>query len=92
MLRGGNARLFGMPIADHYLDRQNKPVETHGPTVVGLAFLGETLAGQIARKSNMLRITVTESASEQQWILQGLLTGSSIEEFTTSWCVRIGAV
>jgi hypothetical protein len=34
----------------------------------------------------MLRITVTENASEQRWILQGRLAGSSIEELTQSWC------
>jgi hypothetical protein len=33
----------------------------------------------------MLRITVTETASEQRWILQGRLTGSAIEELITSW-------
>jgi hypothetical protein len=33
----------------------------------------------------MLRITVTETASEQRWILQGRLTGSTIEELITSW-------
>ena len=33
----------------------------------------------------MLRITVTEGASEQRWVLQGRLTGSSVEELTTNW-------
>jgi len=33
----------------------------------------------------MLRITVTETASEQRWILQGRLTGSPIEELIISW-------
>jgi hypothetical protein len=33
----------------------------------------------------MLRINVTESTSEQRWILQGRLTGSAIEELITSW-------
>ena len=33
----------------------------------------------------MLRITVTETASEQRWILQGRLTGSSIEELINNW-------
>ncbi len=33
----------------------------------------------------MLRITVTETTSEQRWILQGRLTGSSIEELISSW-------
>ncbi len=33
----------------------------------------------------MLRITVTENASEQRWILQGRLAGSSIEELTENW-------
>jgi hypothetical protein len=33
----------------------------------------------------MLRITVTEGASEQRWVLQGRLTGSSVEELTANW-------
>ena len=33
----------------------------------------------------MLRITVSETASEQRWVLQGRLTGSAIEELITSW-------
>jgi ABC-type transporter Mla MlaB component len=33
----------------------------------------------------MLRITMTETTSEQRWILQGRLTGSTIEELITSW-------
>ena len=33
----------------------------------------------------MLRITVTETTSEQRWILQGRLTGSTVEELITSW-------
>jgi|SRR5580698_1597508 len=33
----------------------------------------------------MLRITVTETTSEQRWILQGRLTGSSIEELIANW-------
>jgi hypothetical protein len=33
----------------------------------------------------MLRITVTENASAQRWVLQGRLTGSFLEELTTSW-------
>ena len=33
----------------------------------------------------MLRITVTENTSERRWILQGRLTGSTIEELITSW-------
>jgi ABC-type transporter Mla MlaB component len=33
----------------------------------------------------MLRITVSETASEQRWILQGRLTGSAMEELITSW-------
>jgi ABC-type transporter Mla MlaB component len=36
----------------------------------------------------MLRITVTEGASEQRWVLQGRLTGSSVEELTTNWCIN----
>ena len=33
----------------------------------------------------MLRITVTEGALEQRWILQGRLTGCSVEELATNW-------
>jgi anti-anti-sigma regulatory factor len=33
----------------------------------------------------MLRITVTETTSEQRWVLQGRLTESSIEELITNW-------
>ena len=33
----------------------------------------------------MLRITVTEGASEQRWVLLGRLTGCSAEELTTNW-------
>ena len=33
----------------------------------------------------MLRITVTEGASEQRWVLQGRLTGCSVEELTANW-------
>jgi len=33
----------------------------------------------------MLRIMVTENASEQRWVLQGRLTGAFLEELTTSW-------
>src|SRR5260370_42628717 len=33
----------------------------------------------------MLRITVTENASEQRWVLQGRLTGSSIDELIANW-------
>lgn len=33
----------------------------------------------------MLRITVTEGASEQRWVLQGRLTGSAAEELTANW-------
>ena len=33
----------------------------------------------------MLRITVTEGASEQRWVLQGRLTGCSAEELITNW-------
>ena len=36
----------------------------------------------------MLRVTVTENASEQRWVLQGRLTGGSIEELRTSWCAN----
>jgi ABC-type transporter Mla MlaB component len=36
----------------------------------------------------MLRITVTEGASEQRWVLQGRLTGSSVEELTTNWRIN----
>ena len=33
----------------------------------------------------MLRITVTETTSEQRWVLQGRLTGSTIDELITNW-------
>jgi hypothetical protein len=33
----------------------------------------------------MLRITVIENTSEQRWVLQGRLTGSSIDELVTNW-------
>ena len=33
----------------------------------------------------MLRITVTETSSEQRWVLQGRLTESSIEELIKNW-------
>lgn len=33
----------------------------------------------------MLRITITETTSEQRWVLQGRLTGSSIDELIKNW-------
>lgn len=36
----------------------------------------------------MLRITVTESVSEQKWVLQGRLAGGSVEELMSSWCAK----
>src|SRR5712675_1278979 len=36
----------------------------------------------------MLRITVTEGASEQRWVLQGRLAASSVEELTTNWRIN----
>jgi len=36
----------------------------------------------------MLRITVTEGASEQRWVLQGRLAGSSVEELTANWRIK----
>ncbi|WP_213804676.1 hypothetical protein [Granulicella sp. dw_53] len=33
----------------------------------------------------MLRITVTENASEQRWTLQGRLTGNSTDELIANW-------
>ena len=33
----------------------------------------------------MLRITVTESASEERWVLQGQLTKPSVAELVSSW-------
>jgi hypothetical protein len=36
----------------------------------------------------MLRITVTEGASEQRWVLQGQLTRRSIEELTATWRMK----
>jgi hypothetical protein len=35
--------------------------------------------------SKMLRITMTEDASEQRWVLQGRLTASLLEELEESW-------
>jgi hypothetical protein len=31
---------------------------------------------------------VTEGASEQRWVLQGRLTGSSVEELTANWRIN----
>jgi hypothetical protein len=42
----------------------------------------------MARIGKMLRITVTEGASEQRWVLQGRLTGNSVEELTTNWRIN----
>jgi ABC-type transporter Mla MlaB component len=39
----------------------------------------------MARIGKMLRITVTEGASEQRWVLQGRLTSRSVEELTATW-------
>jgi hypothetical protein len=36
----------------------------------------------------MLRITVTEGGSEERWVLQGRLTGCSVEELTTNWHIK----
>ena len=36
----------------------------------------------------MLRITVTEGASEQRWVLQGRLTGCSVQELTANWRIN----
>ena len=36
----------------------------------------------------MLRITVTEGASEQRWVLQGRLYGCSVEELSTNWRIK----
>jgi ABC-type transporter Mla MlaB component len=33
----------------------------------------------------MLRITVTETASEETWLLQGRMTKRSVAELVTSW-------
>ena len=33
----------------------------------------------------MLRITVTESAAEQSWVLQGRLTKNSVPELVSNW-------
>jgi len=38
----------------------------------------------------MLRITMTEDASEQRWVLQGRLTASFLEELTESWRANRG--
>jgi len=36
-------------------------------------------------KETMLRITVTETALEERWILQGRLTKGSVAELLSSW-------
>ena len=36
----------------------------------------------------MLRITVTEGASQQLWVLQGRLAGCSVEELTANWRIN----
>src|ERR1700730_16984609 len=33
----------------------------------------------------MLRITLTETGAEQRWILEGRLTGGSIEDLVANW-------
>ncbi|MCU1314449.1 MAG: hypothetical protein JWM54_2206, partial [Acidobacteriaceae bacterium] len=33
----------------------------------------------------MLRITLSETGSEQRWILEGRLTGGSIEDLVANW-------
>ena len=33
----------------------------------------------------MLRITIVESASEDRWVLQGMLTKGSVAELISSW-------
>jgi len=53
---------------------------------IGRLLLSENISNRwTARIGKMLRITVTEGASEQRWVLQGRLTGSSVEELTTNW-------
>lgn len=48
----------------------------------------EFAAGEFAaqpRNRDMLRITVTETAVEERWILQGQLTKGSVAELISSW-------
>src|SRR5882672_6573289 len=53
---------------------------------IGRLQLSENISKRwTARIGKMLRITVTEGASEQRWVLQGRLTGSSVEELTANW-------
>lgn len=55
-------------------------------SVVEVARRADTRGIRFQGKSNMLRITITENESEQRWVLQGRLTGSFLEELTSSWC------
>jgi ABC-type transporter Mla MlaB component len=47
-------------------------------------FAAETIPAQ-PRDRDMLRITVTETAMEERWILQGQLTKRSVAELVSSW-------
>ncbi len=46
---------------------------------------GPDIDSRAVRNSNMLRITVTENASGQRWVLQGRLTESTIDELIANW-------
>jgi ABC-type transporter Mla MlaB component len=47
-------------------------------------FAAETIAAP-PRDRDMLRITVTETAVEERWILQGQLTKRSVAELVSNW-------
>jgi ABC-type transporter Mla MlaB component len=42
------------------------------------------------RERDMLRITVTETAVEERWTLQGRLTKRSVAELVSSWRASVG--
>jgi hypothetical protein len=47
----------------------------------------QPIGSQIANDSDMLTITVRENATEQRWILDGLLTDHSVAEVLSNWFV-----
>ena len=47
----------------------------------------QQIGSQIANDQGMLTITVEENATEQRWILDGLLTDYSVAEVLSNWIV-----
>ena len=47
----------------------------------------QPIGSQIANDQGMLIITVRENATEQRWILDGLLTDYSVAEVLSNWFV-----